>query len=220
VTAGFSAEYQDNAIGGRGFIIPAFTQQTLGSFVYLKHRLSERSLVHAGIRVDGGLIRTDSYRDWFASRPDPANDTLRLFLQRADDLERKFSSLTWSLGYNLNLDQFSLKVNAGKSFRMPIAKELAANGVNYHRFSYEVGNAELSPEVAYQVDAGVEWHNRRLAIGITPFGGYFPNYIYLNPGYTRTTGFTATATRCSPTRRAGWPVMAERSTPTTSCSNH
>ncbi|MEX2428876.1 MAG: TonB-dependent receptor [Bacteroidales bacterium] len=184
VTAGISAEYQDNAIDGRGFIIPAFTQQALGSFLYLKHYLSENSLVHAGIRVDGGLIRTDSYHDWFSSQPDPDNDSIRLFLQRADDLERRFSSHTWSLGYNLNLDHFSLKLNAGKSFRMPIAKELAANGVNYHRFSYEVGNAGLDPEVAYQVDGGAEWHNRRLAIGITPFAGYFPNYIYLNPGYT------------------------------------
>ena len=43
VTAGISAEYQDNAIDGRGFIIPAFTQQTLGSFLYLKHHLSEKA---------------------------------------------------------------------------------------------------------------------------------------------------------------------------------
>ncbi len=184
LTAGISAEYQKNAIDGRAFIIPAYTQHNLGSFLYLKHNLSERSLVHAGIRVDGGIIQTDSYHDWFTSQPDPYNDSLRFYLQRADDLERWFSSLTWSLGYNLNLDHFSLKLNTGKSFRMPIAKELAANGVNYHRFSYEVGNPALSPEVAYQVDGGVEWQNRRLAIGISPFAGYFPNYIYLNPGYT------------------------------------
>jgi iron complex outermembrane receptor protein len=66
---------------------------------------------------------------------------------------------------------------------MPIAKELAANGVNYHRFSYEVGNPELSPEVSYQLDAGLEWHSRRFALGITPFVNYFPNYIFLNPGF-------------------------------------
>jgi iron complex outermembrane receptor protein len=66
---------------------------------------------------------------------------------------------------------------------MPLAKELAANGVNYHQFSYEIGNPNLSPETAYQLDAGLEWHTRLFAIGISPFIGWFPNYIYLNPGY-------------------------------------
>ena len=64
---------------------------------------------------------------------------------------------------------------------MPIAKELAANGVNYHRFSYEVGDPDLSPETSYQLDAGIEYRSSRLAIGSSPFLNLFPNYIYLNP---------------------------------------
>jgi iron complex outermembrane receptor protein len=64
---------------------------------------------------------------------------------------------------------------------MPIAKELAANGVNYHHFSYEVGNADLSPEISYQLDAGMEYRTSKFAIGTTPFLNYFSNYIYLNP---------------------------------------
>ena len=64
---------------------------------------------------------------------------------------------------------------------MPIAKELAANGVNYHHFSYEVGNPDLSPEVSYQLDGGAEFHHHNFAVGITPFVNYFSNYIYLNP---------------------------------------
>ena len=70
--------------------------------------------------------------------------------------------------------------DTGKSFRMPIAKELAANGVNYHHFSYEVGNPGLSAEISYQFDGGVEYHSKKLAVGVTPFLNYFPNYIYLN----------------------------------------
>jgi iron complex outermembrane receptor protein len=98
-------------------------------------------------------------------------------------LDRRFSNLTWTIGYNLNREQFALKANLGKSFRMPLAKELAANGVNYHHFSYEVGNPELSPETAYQLDAGLECHTRMFAIGLSPFLSLFPDYIYLNPGY-------------------------------------
>lgn len=58
---------------------------------------------------------------------------------------------------------------------------MAANGINYHRFSYEVGNADLSPEVSYQLDAGVEYHSNRFAIGTSPFLNYFSNYFFLNP---------------------------------------
>jgi iron complex outermembrane recepter protein len=86
-------------------------------------------------------------------------------------------------GYNFNAEHLSFKLNAGKSFRMPVAKELAANGVNYHRFSYEMGNPDLSPESSYQLDAGLSWHSRKIAVGITPFVNYFSNYIFLNPSF-------------------------------------
>jgi iron complex outermembrane recepter protein len=182
-SAGINTEHQKNRIGGRGFIIPEFEQFTLGSYALFKYRISDQSLLQAGVRYDYGNIQTESYSDWFESPLETATDTVWSALQRAPKLNRKFSNFTWSAGYNFNAEHFSLKANAGKSFRMPIAKELAANGVNYHRFSYEVGNPELSPEVSYQLDAGAEWHSRRFAVGITPFINYFPNYIYLNPGF-------------------------------------
>jgi iron complex outermembrane recepter protein len=183
ISAGINAEHQKNRIGGRGFIIPEFKQFTAGSYTLFKYRVSDRSVLQAGVRYDYGTIQTESYSDWFESPVETGADTIWGALQRAPDLNRKFSSFTWSAGYNFNAGHFSLKANAGKSFRIPIAKELAANGVNYHRFSYEVGNPDLSPEVSYQVDAGLEWHSLRFAMGITPFVNYFPNYIYLNPGF-------------------------------------
>lgn len=182
-SAGINAEHQKNRIGGRGFIIPEFEQFAAGSFLLFRYIFSDRSRLQAGIRYDYGTIQTERYSDWFKSPAETENDTIWKALQRAPELNRKFSNFTWSVGYNFNTEHLSLKLNAGKSFRMPVAKELAANGVNYHRFSYEVGNPELSPEVSYQVDAGAEWHSRRLAVGITPFVNYFPNYIYLNPGF-------------------------------------
>jgi iron complex outermembrane receptor protein len=82
---------------------------------------------------------------------------------------------------NFNQEHFSLKWNAGKSFRMPIAKELGANGVNYHYFSYEKGNPNLSPEVSYQFDLGLGWKTENWSVNFSPYYNYFPNYIYLNP---------------------------------------
>ena len=181
VTGGLNTEFQDNRISGRGFIIPAFTQFTIGTFLHGKYFLSPNSILQAGVRADYGKINTDAYFDWFPSPETTGNDTTWNYLQRAPAISRSFSNISWSIGFNQNWEKVNLKANIGKSFRMPIAKELAANGVNYHRFSYEVGDPDLSPEISYQLDVGVEYRSTHLAVGISPFINYFPNYIFLNP---------------------------------------
>ncbi len=178
---GANGDFQDNRIGGRGFIIPAFKQLSIGAFAFAKYIFSEKSILQAGVRYDYGNISTEEYFDWFVSPMIINNDTLFQNLERAKPLNRSFANPTWSIGYNYNLEKLSMKFNLGKSFRMPIAKELAANGVNYHHFSYEVGNPDLSPEISYQFDMGIEYNSKRFAVGATPFANYFSNYIYLNP---------------------------------------
>lgn len=181
VILGLNGEFQENQIDGRGFIIPAYKQIMLGGFLFAKHNFTDKSLIQAGFRYDYGHIVTTEYYDWFQSPLIENGDTIMQYLQRAANINRSFSNATWSVGYNYNPGKWSYKFNIGKSFRMPIAKELAANGVNYHHFSYEVGNADLSPEISYQLDAGIEYSTKRFAFGTTPFLNYFSNYIYLNP---------------------------------------
>jgi len=185
LTAGISSEYQNNRIGGRGFIIPAFTQYTRGAFTYAKVLLSAKTILHSGIRFDYGKIHIEGYQDWFLSPVISGNNdtTSTFYLERSPDLEREFNSFCWSLGLNYNAEKFNFKANVGRSFRMPIAKELAANGVNYHHFSYEIGNPNLDAEISYQLDLGMELNFTRFALGLSPFFNYFPNYIYLNPSY-------------------------------------
>ncbi len=180
ITGGLNSEFQNNKIDGFGFIIPAFKQFTMGAFAIAKRSVSERSILQFGLRFDHGNISIKEYYDWFQS---PVNDegTETEYLLRAQALDRNFSNFSWSLGYNINPDHWLIKMNVGKSFRMPIAKELAANGVNYHHFSYEVGDPDLSAEESYQLDAGLEYSRDKFTVGVTPFLNYFPNYIYLNP---------------------------------------
>jgi iron complex outermembrane receptor protein len=178
---GVSSEYQNNRIDGRNFIIPAFQQWNAGAFVYDSYQINKKWLVHAGLRFDYGQIHTDSYYDWFPSQISEGSTTSEEYLQRSSDLERNFSSLSWAVGVNYNAEHFSTKLNLGKSFRMPIAKELSSNGVNYHYFSYEIGDPDLDAEISYQIDYSASWHHPLWAVQISPFFNYFPNYIYLNP---------------------------------------
>lgn len=181
VTAGVNTELQKNNIDGRGFIIPEFTQFVAGGFLFGKYYFSSNTILQAGSRIDYGRISTEEYYDWFPSPVATNGETVWSYLQRAPEITRNFKNISWSVGINQNWERLTLKANIGRSFRIPIAKELAANGVNYHRFSYEVGDPDLSPEVSYQLDLGAEYNSTLWAIGVTPFFNYFPNYIYLNP---------------------------------------
>ncbi len=180
LTVGMNNEFQRNLINGIEFFVPAFDRLTSGIFGIAKYTFNGNSILQLGLRYDYGMINAHRYKDWFPS-PAEEDESMSIFRVRAGFLSRCFSSISWSAGYNLNYDHWSLKANIGRSFRMPDAKELAANGVNYKRFRYEIGNSYLSPEVSYQADLGTDYDNGTLSFAASPFVNYFPNYIYLNP---------------------------------------
>ncbi|MCK7556481.1 TonB-dependent receptor [Chitinophaga sedimenti] len=173
LVAGVTLEHQQNDINGWSFLVPGFKQHAAGVFVYDKYSINDAWQLHGAIRYDHAQLQTLTYSDWFYSGSEK--------LVRAHAMERNFNSLVWSLGLNYNSGHYAFKTNIGKSFRMPIAKELAANGVNYHYFSYERGNPDLNPETSYQFDVEAAYADERWELRISPFFNYFPNYIYLNP---------------------------------------
>ncbi|MBO7593717.1 MAG: TonB-dependent receptor, partial [Salinivirgaceae bacterium] len=119
-----------------------------------------------------------SYNDWYKT-PVAGGDSV--FKQRSADIDLTFNNMTWSVGASYETADWVLKANAGKSFRIPIPKELGADGINYHIFRYERGNTQLDPEVSYQLDVSAYWANKVASIQIEPYLNYFPNYIYLTP---------------------------------------
>lgn len=178
---GVNSEYQTNRINGWSFLVPSFNQLNTGIFIYDKLQLSDQLILHGALRFDYGQINMQRYDDWFTTPIETGNGTIQQYLTRANNLSRTFNSFVYALGLNYNTTHFKFKWNLGKSFRMPIAKELGANGVNYHYFSYEKGNPALSPEVSYQTDLGIYYESPFVNVSFSPFYNYFPNYIYLNP---------------------------------------
>ncbi|PVX51780.1 iron complex outermembrane receptor protein [Balneicella halophila] len=175
---GLDANLQKNNIGGWGFIIPNFTQYNIGAFALDSYTLNKNLKLKAGLRYDYGHIDIEEYTDWFTS---PTEGNNRGNLTRVESLKKGYHNVSGSVGLVYTKDAWTLKTNVGNSFRMPIAKELAANGVNYHYFRYERGNRDLSPERSFQWDVTAEWENNIWLIEFSPFANYFPNYIYLNP---------------------------------------
>ncbi|MBN2668246.1 MAG: TonB-dependent receptor [Bacteroidales bacterium] len=183
ITSGIQSDYQNNKIGGRSFLTPAYQQLRSGAFIQANYEINEKQNFNAGVRYDVGLLNTEAYYNWYLSPIVASNDTQWVNKQRAEALHKQFNNWVASLGYSYNTKKTALKINIGKTFRMPIAKELATNGMNNHMFRYEIGNSNLKPEIAYQIDFGFETHQNKWAAGINPFVSYFPNYIYLNPSY-------------------------------------
>ncbi len=175
---GLNGEYQNNGVSGWSFILPQFQRWTGGGFAYGKYNLNSTISLNGGLRYDIGKLDCKEYRDWFKSID---SEGIASNLLRSEQVSKIFNSISWAGGIAQNSSHFSLKANIGKSFRMPIAKEVASNGVNYHHFSYEKGNSELKPEISYQIDLGLEWNYKYWALKISPFANYFSNYIYLNP---------------------------------------
>lgn len=176
-TVGISAEWQHNRRGGWGFIMPDYDTRTLGIYAYDRYLATDDFILNAGIRYDDATTDIHEYNDWYATST-PEGES---YLQRAAECHRHFGSLTYSAGANYTIGAWTLKGNIGKSFRLPSAKELGANGVNYHIFRYERGNTALHPEQSYQLDAAAYWSNSLWQIQIEPYLNYFSNYIYLNP---------------------------------------
>ncbi len=183
MTSGVNLEYQQNRIGGWGFIIPAFEQFTAGAFIFDQLKLTDRLTANAGARFDLGHIAIQEYQDWY---PTPVFDNQgnlvdETFVKRSPSLSKTFTAATGSVGINYSATDFTGKLNFGRSFRLPDARELGADGVNYHMFRQEHGDSTLNPETAWQADLSMELEKGLTAFNLSGFYTCFPNYIYLNP---------------------------------------
>lgn len=182
LTVGINTEYQHNQIGGWGFLIPEYARLTAGVFAYDKYEMQSDLFLHAGLRYDFGLVKTKAYYDWYPSEVRSKDGTVSSeYLQRAQAASLDFNNFSAAIGLSFLKEKTTYKLNMGKSFRIPLANELASNGVNYHMYRYEKGNRDLGAEESYQLDAEVAHESGGFSFSVTPFVNYFTHYIYLNP---------------------------------------
>lgn len=167
---GFSAVYQENQIGGYTFLLPAYRKSGFGAFFVHDFALNEKISLNYGLRYDMGFIDLEFYRSPYTERV------------KSPDFNGQYNDVSWGVGllYKPN-SAVMLKLNAAKSFRMPGASELGSNGIHHGSFRYELGDTTLTSEYAYQLDFEAEFRKGKWFAALSPFAGYFPNFIYLNP---------------------------------------
>ncbi len=169
-TIGVNAQMQDNRKAGYMFLLPEFQRYMTGLFLTSTWTFARQILLQTGLRYDLGIIDIEPYSSPYTGRT------------KSPDFRGVYHDISWAVGLGMPLDRgFHIKANLAKSFRMPGAAELSSNGIHHGSFRYELGDTTIRSESAYQFDIGLSMTRKRFSIEFSPFAGYFPNFIYLNP---------------------------------------
>lgn len=175
--AGVNAEYQHNRVGGYFFLLPEFEQFTGGVFATDRYMISEKLAATVGARYDVGYTHVHPF-DGKIQGNDPISELKK---------NNGNASFMGGVAYN-PAPEWDLKLNAGKSFRIPTVNEYAIHGITHVMFRMEVGDSTLTPETSYQIDGHTafkkEWDDgfiRRVSVAASVFANYFPNFIFLKP---------------------------------------
>lgn len=185
-TLGGDMQGQKNTISGYSFLLPEYRRFTAGGFWLSTWRPDNRIAVSGGIRYDYGKVDITSYQDpylaeYLQGQGYPA-DKIEAYRWRSYPVNRSFGDYSCSIGIVWTPSSMHmLKVNAGRSFRLPGANELASNGVHHGTFRHEQGDASLTSEHGWQLDASYELTYGKVHFTLSPFVSWFDNYIYLQP---------------------------------------
>ncbi len=174
---GLQGQYQQNKRSGYEFLLADFTAYNAGAFAYQEYSPNHKFSINTGIRYDLGRRNIEEYTEPDYTTPEPEDS-----IMRNPAIQRNFQDFSAALGFSYYPTiNFNSKLNLGTSFRMPTPAELSANGVHHGTFRHEKGDPNLHSERGLQGDLNLTWKQKSYFFLITPFLGYFNNYIYLAP---------------------------------------
>ncbi|QNL21625.1 TonB-dependent receptor [Hyphobacterium sp. CCMP332] len=186
---GISAQYQLNKESGYEHLLSPFTALQTGIYAMRQYELSPSFILSGGLRLDYGEIKIEEFFSpvWINA------ESVDYYSQRNPEIDKSFFNYSASAGFSWFPDpDLNLKVNLGRSFRIPTAAELSINGVHHGTFRHELGNKDLNSEIGYQADLGIVYNKKTIQFSFSPYLNYFRDYIYLSPtssfGYTDQTG--------------------------------
>jgi iron complex outermembrane receptor protein len=174
---GFQGQWQDNKHAGYEFLLPSFRTLNAGGYIYQEFTPSHQFSMNAGFRYDYGLRDIEEQIEPDYTTPEPGDS-----ITRNPSIYRQYNDFSGALGFSYYPGvNFNAKLNLGTSFRMPTPAELSSNGVHHGTFRHEKGDPELNSERGLQGDLNFTYQKNELFALITPYIGYYDQYIYLAP---------------------------------------
>lgn len=161
---GLSGMNQQNTNKGAEAIIPDYSLNDAGAFVFLQKKVK-------GFDFSGGVR--------FDNRTVNGKELLEGSDVKFNAFERRFSNLSASAGFTYEFPKtVLLRFNLARGFRAPNMAELSSNGAHEGTNRYEVGDNNLKSEISFQADAGVEMNTEHLTFTASLFHNNIKNYIF------------------------------------------
>ena len=159
--AGVSGEYRDHATGG--FYWTPHTREFAVAGFYLNQYNFDKLTLQGAIRYD--IRRSEPFRPGAVIRAGT--------VQRRDF--KGMSGATAAI-YRWT-DKLNIGTNLMKTFRAPGIEELFSDGPHLAIYSYEIGNAELEPEIGYGAEFFVRYATDRFRLNLILFRNRIYNYL-------------------------------------------
>ena len=96
-------------------------------------------------------------------------------------ISKSYGSPNASIGAVYSTDKFTFRTNVSTGYRAPHPSELLANGFHHGALRYEIGDEQLRPERASQLDLSFEVKRDHLVLIVNPFLNNIQQFIYLQP---------------------------------------
>jgi len=139
----------------------------VAGYAYEEYLADERTRFQLGIRYDINRIHTTPY----ASSTDSVFQVL--------NVSRSSNAVTASAGAIEKVtNEVTASLSLARSFRPPTVQELFANGLDAASATYSIGNADLTPETGFGIDASLKGTFNNVEIEISPYVNFINNYIY------------------------------------------
>lgn len=185
-TLGWDRQHQQNDISGYSFLLPEYHRSSTGLLWLTTYKPNNILSVSGGVRYDYGYIGISPHEDVYLAdylrRQGYDDEQVESYKWNSHAVRKHFGDYSFSLGLVWTPSvQHMVKVNIGRSFRLPGANELAANGVHHGTFRHEQGDASLKSEQGWQMDASYNLRYHGLSVSVSPFVSWFSNYIFLRP---------------------------------------
>ena len=185
-TLSWDAQYQNNRIEGYSFLLPAYKRLSTGIAWVANYAPNEQITLSGGVRYDVAQLKAEEYMDVYLGaylkEQGYSPEVIEQNKIRSYAIDRNFGDYSFSAGVAWQMDEKQhIKLNVGRSFRLPGANELASNGVHHSSFMHEQGDPTLDSEQGWQLDLAYGYENSLLALNLSPFLSWYQNYIYLQP---------------------------------------
>ena len=179
-------QHQRNDISGYSFLLPEYYRSTTGLLWLTTYKPNNVISVSGGMRYDYGYIHISSHEDAYLAdylrKQGYDEEQVEHYKWNSHAVKKKFGDYSFSLGLVWTpSERHMVKANVGRSFRLPGANELAANGVHHGTFRHEQGDTNLKSEQGWQMDASYNLRYNGFSISVSPFVSWFSNYIFLRP---------------------------------------